>query len=94
MIQVVLFDDGVGPDALHQLIFGEQTPGLLEEHAERVEHLVGQRNGLTLAQEAPFADVEPECAEFVDGTAVTSHLQNNFRNDPESPKDSAGPPPA
>ena len=48
--QVAFFDEPVLPDSLHELVFFEQQPGVIEKYFERVEDFRRERNGLRIAQ--------------------------------------------
>lgn len=93
LIEVVLLDDGVRPELLDQLVFGDETSRPLEHHPQRVEHLAGQRDRPSFAQQLPFADVHPELAEFVDRGFVGRHartrafrtISDTFQTPPKDP---------
>jgi hypothetical protein len=73
VVEIVLFDRAVGPDALHQLVLGEQASGVLDEHLQRVEHLGSQRHGPAFAQQPAFADLEAKGTELEDRASIGRH---------------------
>ena len=82
MIQVVLFDDRVGPDALHQLVLRQQPAGVLHQHAQRVEDLRAQRHGAPVLEQPAFADFEAKRPEFVGragAVGISESFQKTFR---------------
>ena len=96
MIEVVLFDGGFRPDGVQQLLLRHEPPGILDQHAQRVEDLQPQRDHLRAARETAFARVElksartgrrlgPECRPRIPP-------QESFRNTPAFSKDGGGPP--
>ena len=72
--QIPFFDDGVGPDGLHQGVFRDQPSVVFDQHAERIEHLSSQRHGLAVAKQAPLANVEQERPELVDSARLMIHV--------------------
>ena len=49
VIEIVLFDSSIRPDGLEQLLLGDEAPGVLDQHDERVEHLQPKGNDLGAA---------------------------------------------
>src|SRR5262249_53540128 len=80
VVQVVLFDDGIGPDAAHQLVFRQQPAGVFDQKSQRVEHLRAQSHCLAGAQKTSLAHVEAEVAEFIDRPGVESHFSELSAN--------------
>ena len=58
MIEIVVFDDAVGPESLHQLVFADEAAMLLDENAERVEDFGVKWNQFTRTQQAAFRDIQ------------------------------------
>ena len=58
MVEVVVFDDAVGPEPLHQLVFADKAAVVFDEDAEGVEDLGTKRNQLAGARQAAFGDVQ------------------------------------
>lgn len=46
MVEIVLFDDAVRPEPLHELVFADEAAMVFDENAERVEDLGTKRNQL------------------------------------------------
>ena len=49
VVEVVFFDDRVGPDRLQQLLLGHEPSGILDQHAEGIEHLQPQGDSFRAA---------------------------------------------
>ena len=58
MIEVVFFDGRFRPDRVQQFLLRHEPPGILDQHAERVEDLQPQRDHFRAARETAFPDVE------------------------------------
>ncbi len=58
--QIGFFHDDVGPDALHQGVFGHEMSALLDQHHEQVEGLRGQGYWRTVAGQAALGGVDLE----------------------------------
>jgi hypothetical protein len=71
--QVGLFDEGVGPDSLHQIILFEDTATVLQEDDQRVECLWCQRHGLFAFAKDPLLQVQPETSELVESMGLGGH---------------------
>ena len=74
MVEVVFFDSRVGPDRRQQLILGHQPSGVLNQHAERVEHLQPQGDDIRAAREPAFTDIQLKRPESV-GASVSRVAQ-------------------
>ena len=66
VVEVVLLDRRVRPHRLQQFFLGDQSPGVFDEHAQRVEHLQPQGDGLAVAEQPSLGDIEPKWPELVD----------------------------
>jgi hypothetical protein len=75
VIQVVFLDRRLWPHPVEQLLLRDQSPGILDQHQERVEHLQTQRDHLTAAREAALTDVEMKRPEPIRGLGHESHLR-------------------
>ena len=60
MVEIVVFDDAIGPEPLHQLIFTEEAPVVFDKQAEGVEDLSTKRNQFARTQQAAFRDIQLE----------------------------------
>ena len=58
VLKVVLLDDHVRPEPIDQPFLFLERPGAFDEKPQRVERLAGQGDGLAVAQQTPFPDVE------------------------------------
>jgi hypothetical protein len=63
--EIGFFDEGVGPDGLHQLIFEDDLLAVTNENQQGVEGLQLQRNRLVIAQEEALFGIQPKRAELV-----------------------------
>ena len=50
MVEIVVFNDAIGPEPLHQLVFTEEAPVVFDKEAEGVEDLGTKRNQLARTQ--------------------------------------------
>jgi hypothetical protein len=60
VVEVVLLDGRLGPDGVQQLLLRDEPPGVLDQHAQRIEDLQPQRDRLGPAGEETLPDVELE----------------------------------
>ena len=58
-------NETIGPDKLHQLIFFEHPPMVLDQHQQRIDSFRTERNYLTATEQKPFHGIDPERTEFV-----------------------------
>ena len=61
--EIRLFNRGVWPNRLHQLLLRQQTAWVGGENREQVERLGIERNGVTVLQHQPFGGDEGDGAE-------------------------------
>ena len=64
MSKVDLFDHGVGPNLLHQLVLVHH-PAVSDQHQQRLEDLRLERDRFPLSQQHPPNGVQVECVELV-----------------------------
>src|SRR6185503_18055818 len=79
--EISFLDEGVRPDALHQVVLGHDLPAVLYESNQYVENFRRERNQFTFAQQDAFRDFEAETAEFVAVIVLLTHktgLRNIF----------------
>jgi hypothetical protein len=63
--EITFFDKRVWPNSLHQIVFRDNLPAMLNQRYENVEDLRSERNQLTLTQQDALRDFEAETTEFV-----------------------------
>lgn len=61
--QVGIGDEGGRPDGLHQLVFGDESPGARDQAEECVEGFWAEGNRSLLALQQPLAGMQLEFAE-------------------------------
>jgi hypothetical protein len=61
--QVGLFHKRIGPEPMHQGVFLNDPPALLDEDEEHVEDLGGERHGLVVSHEHSLVGVDREVSE-------------------------------
>ena len=59
-------DDEAGPDALHQLVVGDDVGSAARQRQQQVERQLGQRDLAAIAPQTLLADVELEVADAPD----------------------------
>jgi hypothetical protein len=95
LVEVVLLDDDVGPDRLHQRSLLDELPGVLDQIEQGLEHLRGQCDGLAVDARAqqPLGSIDTEFTELVGGTGAALHRgpSGNFRRLHAAAKDSSDP---
>ena len=76
MRQVGLFDEGVRPEALHQLLFFNQSTAVLDQYQQRVKGFWRQRHHRTVTQQKTFRHIQAKWTEFIEafGIAVIQGL--------------------
>ena len=73
--EVVLFDEGVGPEPADDLVLLDDVPAALDEEEEGVEGLGRERDGLAGAEQAALRHLQTKRAEFVKKPGLLAHLQ-------------------
>ena len=73
LTEIVLFDGGVGPYSLHQLLFGEYLPAGFYESQQSAEHLRLERHDFPVPMEQPAHGIEAKTAEFVNPPGSVGH---------------------
>jgi hypothetical protein len=63
--QAALFDKGVGPEFVHQLVFGQHVPAMLEEHQQGFEHLGRERHQPGVFFQQTFLHIQAERPELI-----------------------------
>lgn len=77
LAQVRLFDEGVGPELAHQLVFGDDLAIIPEQDEESLENLWSDRDRSAPAQQELLLRVDPEFAELVQKRGISRHLNTN-----------------
>jgi len=62
-LQVVLLDDHIGPDEIHQLVFGNEAAGALDQRDQHVECARAERCGRAIDQQSPLVGLQLETTE-------------------------------
>ena len=75
MREIGFFDDGVGPDALHQFFFSQHVTAVLDKHQEHFESLGCERYDLVAAQQQALAGIQPVRSEFENMIGLLSHVK-------------------
>src|SRR6266852_5603102 len=89
LIEIVLFDDGVRPDRLHQLVFADGFSAVLHQVEQGVKHLGRQWHWRAVACQRALTGVNVERAELVDLVRGMGHgVSYVLRNIQETPKTS------
>src|SRR5215831_7525105 len=65
VLQIVFLNHAIGPDGLHQFVFVQQAPGVVDENAKRVKHFAAQGNHATITNQLALAHVKPKRTEGV-----------------------------
>src|SRR6185369_7909944 len=76
--QISLFDKGVWPDSLHQIVLRDDLSAMLNEGNENIENLRRERNKLTFAQQEAFRNIKAEATELVTLIALLIQLKPAF----------------
>jgi hypothetical protein len=63
--EVDLLDEGVGPEDLHEFVFGDDAAAVAEEDEEGFEGFGIDPKRLTEASEEAADDVDPKLSKFV-----------------------------
>ena len=63
--EVDLFDEGLRPKVLHQFVFGQQVPAVVDEQEQSVKRLRRQGYGLTVTQQQALGRVQTERTELI-----------------------------
>jgi hypothetical protein len=58
VIDVVVLDHGVWPNGIHQLVFANQSTGVLDEHTKCVEQLATDSEFLTIMKQSPLTHIK------------------------------------
>jgi len=58
LVQVVLFDEGIGPDGLKQLLLGNHAAGVERQVSENIQTLRGERNGDAVPLQDPCEGIQ------------------------------------
>ena len=64
--EVSLFDKSVGPDGLHQIVFGNYFITVADQDQKDLKGLRSQRNRLAGPQQSFFLRIHPKRAELVE----------------------------
>jgi len=75
VIEVVLFNGRVGPDALHQLVLRQQAARMFDQQAQGVEYLRAEGHGAALVEEPALAYLEAKRPEFVGSGRLHRHFR-------------------
>ena len=79
VIQVVFLDRRPGPHGVEQFLLGDQLAGVLDQHAERIEHFETQGNGDGVARQPPFTQVELKRPESIRAPAPVLGHESHLR---------------
>jgi len=66
VVQIVFFHRAVGPDALHQLVFADEMPVILDEDAESIEDLRTERDEFAFTQLTALGNIKLKTAKLID----------------------------
>src|SRR5579859_826177 len=69
-----VLDKAVGPDTAHELVFCDQTTGILDQHEERIEDFRAEWNGRTVAQQQMLGGIETPIAKLVNLVDRSGHI--------------------
>ena len=72
-LQIVLFDDDLGPDAREQLVFGDKLAGALDQRQQHIECAGTGGHRLAIGQQAPLARLDNKAPETVLAGDVLAH---------------------
>ena len=90
VIEVVLFDRRVGPDALHQFLLRQQAAGVFDQHAQRVEHLRAEGDGAGRRSRVGARRLRGETARIRKShSSRSARFQKAFRKSPRRLQDAA-----
>ena len=72
--EITLFDEGIGPHGLHQVVLGHQFPAFLDQNQEHFHRLRCQRHGFIALEKKARFPIQAELAEFVNGLRLHRKL--------------------
>ena len=67
LVKIVIFDDGIRPDGLHECVFAHEFAGILHQQAKRVEKFAPKADLLVVTKKPSLGHVKDVVAKQVPG---------------------------
>src|SRR5262245_19560560 len=72
VVQIVVFDDGVRPNRLHEGVLAHEFAGILYHHAQSIEQLSTETHFFAIAKQSSLVHIQKIVAEAIFGHAQTA----------------------
>jgi hypothetical protein len=80
VVEIVLLDRRFRPHRVEELLLRDQSPGIFDEHPQRVEHLETQWDYLAPTEQTALADIETKRPELIRASEPRVGHESHLRN--------------